>query len=85
MTAGKEGSGVGVSVGDGGGNSSPGDGGGRRQWIMINATIFLPISEGAFVDDNGPLLARYQEANNHTKGVHCKMDSELHYCCLSCY
>jgi hypothetical protein len=46
--------GVGVGVGVGGGG-----GGGRRRSIVVNATIFLPISEGTFVDANDPLLTRY--------------------------
>jgi len=47
--------GVGVGVGGDG----IGGGGGRRWLIVVNATIFLPISESMFVDANDLLLARY--------------------------
>ena len=48
-------------VGMGGSNNSVGDGGrgGRRWSIVVNATLFLPISESMFADANDPLLARY--------------------------
>jgi hypothetical protein len=58
--AGMGGSSVGAGVGGSGrGGGGSGDGGGHRQSIVINATIFLPISESTFVDANNPLLARY--------------------------
>ncbi len=52
--------GVGVVVGCGGGDGAGGGvGGGRHRSIIVNAKIFLPISEGTFVDANGPLLTQY--------------------------
>jgi len=36
-------------------------------------TIFLPISEGTFVNANDPLLVRYCEAGDRAEGVHCGM------------
>lgn len=49
------------------------NGGGRRWSIIINTTIFPPISEGAFIDTKDPLPARYRQASDHTEGVHCGM------------
>jgi hypothetical protein len=34
-------------------------GGGRCRSIIVNATIFLPISGGTFVDADDPLLTWY--------------------------
>ena len=54
--------GVGVGVGGGGrggGSDGAGGGGGRHWSIIVNMTIFLPISKVTFVDANDPLLARY--------------------------
>ena len=66
--AGMGGSSVGVGVGVGVGICD-----GHRWLIVVNATIFLPISEDAFVNADNLLLAWYREASNHTKGVHCVM------------
>ncbi len=47
----------GSSVGVAGGSSDGACGGvGRRWFIVVNATIFLLISEGMFVDSNNPIL-----------------------------
>jgi len=63
---------VGVGVG-GRGSYGAGDEGGRRWSIIVNATIFPPISEGTFIDTKDPLPARYRQASDRTKGVHCGM------------
>ncbi len=54
VMAGMGGSSIGVGVGIG-----IGGGGGRRWLIVVNAMIFLPISDGTFVDADDPLLVRY--------------------------
>jgi hypothetical protein len=69
---GRGGSGVGVG-GDEGGGDDAGGGGDRRLTIVVNATIFLPISEGAFVDADDPLLARYIESGDIAMGAYCEM------------
>ncbi len=62
---GEGGSNVGVGVGIdvvGGGGDGTGDGtggGDDHRRSIVKATIFLPISEGTFVDTDDPLLARY--------------------------
>ena len=56
----------------GGGGGSNGGGPGCRS-IVVNATIFLPIPEGAFVDADNPLLTRDQVAGNRAEGAHCGM------------
>ena len=66
---GEGGSNVGVGVGIdvvGGGGDGTGGGGGNgtgggddHRRLIVKATIFLPISEGTFVDTDDPLLARY--------------------------
>jgi len=48
-------------------------GGGHCLSIIINVTIFLPKSEGVFVDANDPLLAWYREAGDRAEGTHCEM------------
>ena len=48
-----------VSVLAGGGGGSAGGGDGRCRSIVVNGTIFLPISKGTFVNANNPLLMRY--------------------------
>ena len=59
-TAGKGGRSVGDGVGIGGRGSNGADnGGGSHRSIVVNATIFLPVSEGTFVDADYPLLVRY--------------------------
>ena len=51
--------GVGVDVGSRGGDSAC-SGDGHRMSIIVNVTIFLPISESTFVDHAAELLlARY--------------------------
>ncbi len=50
--AGMGGSSVGVGVGVGVGVCD-----GRRWLIVVNTTIFLPISEGEFINADNPLLA----------------------------
>ena len=47
-----------ISVGGGGGDGA-GGGSGRPWLIVVNAMIFLPISEGTFVDADDPLLLQY--------------------------
>ena len=49
------GGGSSVDVGVGGRNGA-GGGGGRHRLIIVNAMIFLPISEGVFLGVNNPLL-----------------------------
>ncbi len=51
--AGMEGSSIGVGVGIG-----IADGGSRRWLIVVNMMIFLPISDGTFVDADDPLLVQ---------------------------
>ena len=52
------GGGVGVGIGVvGGSGNGTGDGDGRCWSIVVNTTIFLPISEGTFVDADDLLLA----------------------------
>jgi hypothetical protein len=63
---------VSISVG-GRGSYGANNGGGRCWSIIINTTIFPPISEGAFIDTKDLLPARYQQASDCTEGVHCGM------------
>jgi hypothetical protein len=53
VMAGMEGSSIGVGVGIG-----IADGGSRRWLIVVNMMIFLPISDGTFVDADDPLLVQ---------------------------
>jgi hypothetical protein len=69
--AGGDGREGGSSVGLGGGGIGGGGRGGCRWSIVVNATIFLPLLEDAFVNANNPHLARYREAGNPPKGANC--------------
>ena len=46
----------------------------KRYRSIVNATIFLPISESVFVDADDPFLVRYHERNSgSTEGSSCGM------------
>ena len=41
--------------------------------------LFLPISEGTFINAKDPLLVQNQEAGNCAKGAHCRMSNLGNY------
>ena len=47
--------------------------GGHCWTIVINLTIFLPITDGAFVDTNDPFLTWYRQVRDCANGAHCGM------------
>ena len=72
VTSGRGRNSVGVGVG-GRGSYGAGEGGGRGWSIIVNVTIFPPISEGTFIDTKDPLPALYRQASDCTNGVHCEI------------